>query len=154
MFTEDDSDGQACHTVDVHGQLEGGEMVARQEGEDAIEAGELVEDERERYQRGAGGQREGEEEGLEGCALAFRFSAMRSRRQAAYSSQVLWFSPGQTYLWPGGAQKPRGETHGCACCCEITTTGCSCSSRVARCRSSVGLVMGRVCQCRYWQRRL
>jgi len=49
MFAENEYDAQACQTVDVHRQLEGGEMVACQKSEDAIEAGELVEDERKRY---------------------------------------------------------------------------------------------------------
>ena len=65
VFREDDCGAEACQTVDVHGQLERGEVKACQQREDAIEAGELVEDEGERYQGCAGRERKCEEEALE-----------------------------------------------------------------------------------------
>lgn len=82
MFAENECDAQACQTVDVHRQLEGGEMVACQKSEDAIEAGELVEDEGKRDQRSASRKWEGEEEGLKLYMLAFPCLTMRSRHQA------------------------------------------------------------------------
>lgn len=47
MAHEVAKEDQSGERVDVHAELEEGEGVARDEGEDAVEAGELVEEEGE-----------------------------------------------------------------------------------------------------------
>ena len=48
VWREGGSQHEGEERVDVHGQLERGEVEAREDGEEAIEAGDFVEKERER----------------------------------------------------------------------------------------------------------
>ncbi len=53
---EGEGDGERDDAVDVHAQLEWGEVEAGQEGEEAVEAGDFVEEEGEGGEFGAGAE--------------------------------------------------------------------------------------------------
>lgn len=66
MRREVGSQDQGEDRVDVHGELDRGEVEAGQEGEDAVEAGNFVEEEGERDEAGACGEIHKTEEFLGG----------------------------------------------------------------------------------------
>ena len=71
MRGQDGGEDEGDEGVNVHAELDGGKVVAGEEGEKAIEAGDLVEEERERDEGRTG--REGH------CIEEFlRFSKQRS----------------------------------------------------------------------------
>lgn len=56
MRSENDDDDEGEDAVDVHAQLDGGEVEAREEGEEAVEAGYFVEEEGEGGELGTGAE--------------------------------------------------------------------------------------------------
>lgn len=83
MWHENDKDDEGDERVEIHRELEEGQPVASDEGEDPVEAGELVEEEGERDHFGAKAEGGYEEEGL--CAVRLEATDMVEPGRKAYS---------------------------------------------------------------------
>ena len=64
VLRKDDGQDEGAERVDVHAELQGRERVACQEGEEAVEAGDLVEEDHEGGELGSCAEGEEVEEGL------------------------------------------------------------------------------------------